>query len=182
MQTVSIVIEGVERTTKALKQYDAVMYKEFVAEVKTEVEKAKALAQGSYVSGRAIRGWNTKPTMVPVKGARGFPNYNYSKARSGVKVIVGGKTGKSRKTWRIAALQTKDPGGVIYDMAGSKTDGTGSGISFIAKMRSNYGQASRVMWPSMNAFRPAIVSSIDKGMRKATTTLETMMFKDGRRR
>jgi len=178
MTTATIVIEGVERTTKALKKYDAVMYKEFVAEVKTEVEKAKALAKSSYVSGRAIKGWNNKPTISPIKGARGFPNYDYGKARSGVKAIVGGKTGKSRKTWRIAALQTKDPGGIIYDMAGSKTDGTGSGVTFIAKMRSNYGQASRVMWPAMNAFRPTIVESINKGMRKATTTLETMMFRD----
>lgn len=175
MATATIIIEGVERTTKALKRYDAVMYKEFVNEVRVEVEKAKGLAKSSYVSGRAIKGWNNKPTITPVKGMRGFPNYDYNKARSGVKAIVGGKTGKSRKTWRIAALQTKDPGGVIYDMAGSKTDGAGSGISFIAKMRSNYGQASRVMWPAMNAFRPAIVDSINKGMRKATTTLETMM-------
>ena len=173
--TYSIRIEGVESTLKTLGQVDKELLNKIKAEVKDEVDKAAVIAKAGYPSGRAIRNWNNKPTIKPKSGS-GFPNYDYNKARAGVKSVVAKKTASSKKSWKIAALQQKNAGGVIFDMAGSKSPGNGSGVYFVSKLTGEYGRASRIMWPAMRAKQASIVNSIQKGVNKAATELSLRMI------
>lgn len=161
-------IQGVQKTLSTLKKLDIQAYNQTIGSIQGVVAKAQSSARVRYpdsgynTADGQIRGWINK------KGANKFPHYNQRQAVAGVKTVVGKRTGKSRYSYRVAALVQRDPGGVIYDMAGSRTDGAGrAGTQFVGLLRTIGGKASRVMWPAVRQNQTAITATIVEATKQA---------------
>lgn len=178
----NIHIEGVEQTIRTLKKCNLEVYNETIETVRGAMDQAKTLAVASYPT-QPLKGWQYQKAKNPVP-PKPFPFYNANQARKGVQTIVNKKTSRARGSYKIAALRQANAGGVVYDMAGSKTAGKGlNGRIFINKLTATAGRASRVMWPAVRAKQALIVQTIASATRRATTTLNKEMkynFRKGR--
>jgi len=155
MALFSIDVKNVDKTMRELKKLDVTTYNETLGTIKVAMAKAQSSARVRYPSSTEFRGWVSK------KGNNKFPHYNQRQAISGVKTVINKKTGKSKKSYKIAALVQKNAGGVIYDMAGSKTSGKGrAGKQFIALLTATGGKASRVMWPAVRQNQTVVIAAV----------------------
>lgn len=162
MALFNIDVKNVDKTMRQLKKLDSTTYNETLDTIKGAMNKAQTSARVRYPANTEIRGWVSK------KGNNKFPHYNQKQAVSGVKTVINKKTGKSKASYKIAALVQKNAGGVIYDMAGSKTAGKGrAGIQFIGLLTSLGGKASRVMWPAVRQNQTVIISAVKTATAKA---------------
>ena len=178
----SIHIDGIEQTIKTLKKTNQEVFNATIESIRGAMTEAQNLARASYPT-TPLQGWNYRKAKAPIP-PKPFPHYNAGEVRKGVEVVVNKKTGKSRASYKLAALRQKNAGGIVFDMAGSKTEGEGiNGRRFIRQLTANYGRASRVMWPAVRAKRALIEATIVLASRKATTTLNRELkynFRKGR--
>ena len=103
--------------------------------------------------------------------AQGWPVWDASKARAGIKVTRGGAWKANSVTVGTIAwkLESSDAAGTIYDKAGTKTTGTGHGVQFIKNIAAASGVSTphqRVLWPAWMANRSATINSINASIRK----------------
>jgi len=111
--TANISLVGVEDAIKQLRRIDPELRKQFNRNAKDIAAPAISTAQQNYpelpLSGMA-RQWQSKGRML-------FP-YVAAKARRGTRV----KVDTSRKTSNVILIQQTDPGAVIFETAGRKTN------------------------------------------------------------
>jgi hypothetical protein len=111
--TANISLVGVEDAIKQLRRIDPELRKQFNRDAKNIAAPAITTAQQNYpelpLSGMA-RQWQSKGRIL-------FP-YVAAKARRGAKV----KVDTSRKTSNVILIQPTDPGAVIFETAGRKTN------------------------------------------------------------
>lgn len=160
--TFNVSVTGVDKTMSRLKRLDKDTYNLTIATIQGAMNKAQTSAKVKYPPSKTLRGW------VDKKRTGSFPHYNQRQAIGGIKVVVNKKTGKSRKSYKIASLVQKNAGGVIFDMAGSKTTGKGrAGKQFIGLLTELSGRASRIMWPAVRQHESAITATVMQAVVKA---------------
>lgn len=165
-------IEGMDRTLRDLKRFDVELHNQIIDDIRTVMNGAVALIKAKYPT-VAMRGWSSKPAVKPIP-KRAFPHYNKAEVDQGIEVIVGKKSGKSKRTYKVAAVRQMNAGGAVYDMAGSSgKTGAGRSAQFISNLTANGGRASRVMWPAVRAKQPEIVATIVASQKKAETALNS---------
>ena len=168
MALFSIYVQNVDKTMRELKKVDVETYNASITTIQGAMSKAQTSARVRYpdsgynTADGQMRGWVNK------KGTGKFPHYNQRQAMAGVKTVVNKKTSKSKSSYRIAALVQRNAGGVIYDMAGSKTNGNGrAGVQFVGLLTKIGNKASRVMWPAVCQNQNAVISAIKEATAKA---------------
>jgi len=133
---VSLEVQGLESTLKALQKIQPEVKKQFFKDakqiVKPAVDEAKNAYRTDYLSGMS-RAWKPKdrPQVFP---------WDQSAASKGVAV----STSLSKKRDAVLTIIQKDIGASIVDMAGKKSDKRGFGSHLTAKALA----PSRVMWRS----------------------------------
>ena len=164
-----VYVEGVQDTLKALRKLDVVLFNESVKTIRSPMERAGSLARSRYpANGNALSGWRTRKARNPVP-PNTFPAYRQNQAQQGVKVVVNKKTGKSRRSYKLAALIQRNAGGVVFDMARKSPN------NFGPDLMAKFGAPSRIMWPSMRAMQGTIVSAIKSAQGKAENVVQAMM-------
>lgn len=163
-------IEGMDKTLRDLKSFDKELHNKIVDDIRSVMNAAASLAKAKYPV-QPLRGWQSKPAVKPVP-PKSFPYYNKAEVDKGIEVIVGKKSSKSRRSYKVAALRQNNAGGVVYDMTGSSgKTGAGRSQQFIQNITANGGRASRVMWPAVRAKEPQIIATIVASQKKAETAL-----------
>lgn len=145
----SIHVEGLESTLKALKKVKPEVQKQFFKDakqiVKPAVDDAKGSYRDNYLSGMT-RAW--KP------GGRTIFPWSGSAASRGVGVA----TSLSKKKDAILTIRQKDAAASIFDMAGKKSSNR------LGDALNAFGEPSRVMWRAYEQHAGQIEKEMEKSV------------------
>lgn len=108
-------IDGLDRTLRALKQLDPVMEKEIRKEINAAAGSIRELARRYIPAESPMSGW-----QAPNWGARGFDSATMKK---GIKVVRRGDRKKPGSYRREIRVVNSSAPGVIYELAGTKSNG-----------------------------------------------------------
>jgi hypothetical protein len=174
----AIVLTGQKETLKALEQFDKDAVKEFNKVINSELRKAKKDAQELVTSAPPLSGWNTQPARNPrSRGGAGWPQWDQSIVRAG---ITSSKAeGKVRKdyTTSAGALKNRSAQGVIYELAGRKNKSAGKN-KFISNLEKQDGDASRLIWKSVDKNKDRIIKNVFEALEKAKAKLRQNLNKE----
>jgi uncharacterized protein YfaP (DUF2135 family) len=165
----AIVLTGIKETVKALQNFDKDAVKQFTKVVNSELNSAKKDAQGFVRTTPPLSGWNTQPARNPrSRGGVGWPAWDQSVIRQGISVTKA--EGKVRRdyTTSAGALKNKSAAGVIYELAG-RTNKTGR---FISSLERKEGDASRLVWRSVDKNKDRIQKNVEKALEDAKQKLQ----------
>ena len=148
-----IILVGIEETVTALKAFDKKAVKNFNAVINSVLSDAERAARGFVKSDPPMRGWKTSEPLRPKKttrGGAGWPAYNQGVIQQGIRKTKA--QGKVRKdyTTSAGALVNESAAGVIIEVAGRKSGGTGTGIQFIKNLTDEIKNPSRLIWRSVD--------------------------------
>lgn len=149
----SMQIQGLESTLKALKKVKPEVQKQFFKDakkiVRPAVDEAKNAYRSDYLSGMT-RAWKDKD-----RGILLFP-YNQGASSKGVTVA----TSLSKKQDAIINIIQKDIGASILDMAGKRSNKRNFGSNLTAVSD----PPSRVMWRSYEKHAGQVESEMEKSV------------------
>lgn len=167
-------VKGIRTTLQALKELDAEVSKEVTKGLTGVADELKREAQSLVPSGQPLSGW---------KGWRG--GFNSDNIKSGIKRTTAKRRKRGTVVSNAMAVTNTTAAGVIWELAGRKSNGApprpgrnpktgwtyGNGVGFVAKIRSESGQrASRLVWGAYDSpqdfnqesAKDAIVRLVDK--------------------
>jgi hypothetical protein len=165
-----IVLTGIKETIRDLQNFDKQAVKEFNKVVNSELRTAKADAQ-SYVTAKPpLSGWNVVPARNPrTRGGAGWPAWDQSVIRTGISATTAQGKVRGDYTTSAGALKNRSAAGVIYELSGRKSSGTGT---FIKNLEGQVGNASRLVWKAVDKHKPSIERNIEKALNDAKQKLQ----------
>ena len=171
-----IVLYGVKETLKALEQSDKDAVNKFNKLVNSELSGAKKEAQGFVKSQPPLSGWNTQPARNPrSRGGAGWPAWDQSIVKAGITVTKAERKVRKDYTTNAGALKNRSAAGVIYELAG-RSNTTAGKNKFISNLEGKDGNASRLIWKSVDKNRDKIeknvANALDDLKRKLQKNLE----------
>lgn len=185
-----VVIVGLEKTIKALREYDKTALRRFNKVINDELASAERDARriidfvGNDVSNAPMRGWVT--TYGPVRpktttrGGAGFPPWVPGNIKQGIQKSRAQGRVRSDYTTSAGALVNKSPAGAIFEVAGRRSRGNGPrGQSFIRQLQ-RWGKASRLVWRVVDRDRDKIVQAVRKAQEEANRLLQSRLDQAGR--
>ncbi len=186
-----VVIVGLEKTIKALKEYDKGALRRFNAiineqlgEIERDSRRVIDFVGNSSGTSAPMRGWVTtygpvRPT-TSTRGGAGWPAWVPGSIKQGIrKSRVQGKV-RPDYTTSAGAVINKSPAGVIFEVAGRRSSGRGvRGQQFIRNLR-QWGRASRLVWRIVDRDRQKVVDAVVKAQREANQMLQKRLDQAGR--
>jgi hypothetical protein len=164
-------IRGLDDALKTLGKIDPVLRREGVKRLKGDI-KPIVLAIKAGIPKAPLSNW-VAPKQSSARrgtveagrsGAAGLPFWKASKARSGVSASVRKQSQKGAKGKAILiTVRQRDGAGIAFDMAGRKRPGNRLDRSLVS---AGWGEASRVMWPTVERHKPAVLASINRSVTK----------------
>lgn len=143
-------VKGIRNTLAVLKELDPEVNKEVTKGLQNVADELKREAQNMVEPGQPLSGW---------KGWRG--GYNADTIKGGIKRTTAKRRKRGTVVSNAMAVQNTTAAGVIWELAGRKTDGApprpginpktgwtyGNGVGFVNAIRRKSGQrASRLVW------------------------------------
>ena len=174
----AIVLTGLKETLKALEQFDKDAVKEFNKVINSELRKAKQDAQGFVSSTPPLSGWNTQPARNPrSRGGAGWPQWDQSIIKAGISTSKAERKVSKNYTTSAGALKNISAQGVIYELAGRKNKSAGKN-KFISNLEKQDGDASRLIWKSVDKNKDRIIKNVFDALEKAKATLKQNLNKE----
>jgi len=174
----AMVLTGLKETLKALEQFDKDAVKEFNKVINSELRKAKQDAQGFVSSTPPLSGWNTQPARNPrSRGGAGWPQWDQSIIKSGISTSKAERKVSKDYTTSAGALKNISAQGVIYELAGRKNKSAGKN-KFISNLEKQDGDASRLIWKSVDKNKDRITKNVFDALEKAKATLKQNLNKE----
>jgi len=177
-----IVLTGIKETIDALTAFDKDAVKRFNKVINDELAGAERDARAS-VPLQPMSGWRKSTMAGPLLQGqkRGWPGWDVSQVRDGIKKTKA--QGKVRRgyndyTTSAGALLNESAAGSIFEIAGRKTSGEGTGQSFISTLNSRFGRASRSIWRTVDKDRPRIEANVAKALEEAKAELQKYLEKE----
>jgi len=177
-----IVLTGIKETLDALAAFDKSAVRKFNKVINDELSGAQLDAQRSVdliINPRTntpMSGWRKTDAFKPTKtrGGKGWPGWDSSVVKAGIKKSK--SQGKPRKfqgyTTSAGALLNESASGAIFEVAGRKSSGTGTGTSFINTLNERFQKASRTIWRTVDKDRPRIEANVAKALDEAKAELK----------
>jgi len=161
----TVVLHGYNEFKKKLKDADADLRKQMDKEIRSFITPVSTLAK-TYVPAVVMRNWTNDENGGEWSTARGWdPAY----VRKQIVVRQGGRRSRGSATSAAWRIQNKSAAGVIYELAGSRSQGKSiAGTNFINAITAVGGQPSRLIWRAWDAkggekaITRAIVETINK--------------------
>lgn len=186
-----VVIEGLDKTIKALRDYDKGALRRFnkvindsLAEVERDARRIIDFVGNSSGTSAPMRGWVTtygpvRPT-TSTRGGAGWPAWVPGSIKQGIrKSRVQGKV-RPDYTTSAGAVINKSPAGVIFEVAGRRSRGKGvRGQQFVRNLQ-QWGRASRLVWRIVDRDRDKVVQAVVKAQREANEMLQKRLDQAGR--
>ena len=174
----AIVLTGLKETLKALEQFDKDAVKSFNKVINSELRSAKQDAQGFVSSAPPLSGWNTQPARNPrSRGGAGWPAWDQSIIKSGISTSKAERKVSKDYTTSAGALKNRSAQGAIYELAGRKNKSAGKN-RFISNLEKQEGNASRLIWKSVDKNKDRIVKNVFDALEKAKATLKQNLNKE----
>ena len=174
----AMVLTGLKETLKALEQFDKDAVKEFNKVINSELRKAKQDAQGFVSSAPPLSGWNTQPARNPrSRGGAGWPQWDQSIIKAGISTSKAERKVSKDYTTSAGALKNISAQGTIYELAGRKNKSAGKN-KFISNLEKQDGDASRLIWKSVDKNKDRIVRNVFDALEKAKATLKQNLNKE----
>ena len=174
----AIVLTGLKETLKALEQFDKGAVKEFNKVINSELRKAKQDAQGFVSSTPPLSGWNTQPARNPrSRGGAGWPQWDQSIIKAGISTSKAERKVSKDYTTSAGALKNISAQGAIYELAGRKNKSAGKN-KFISNLEKQDGDASRLIWKSVDKNKDRIIKNVFDALEKAKATLKQNLNKE----
>ena len=178
MSNRAIVLTGVKETQKALEKFDKDAVKAFTKLVNSELNGAKKDALGFVKSEPPLSGWNTQPARKPrSRGGAGWPAWDQSIIKAGISVSKAERKVRKDYTTSAGALVNRSAAGVIYELAGRKNSTAGKN-GFISNLESDSGNASRLIWKSVDKNREAIQRKVSDALDDLKANLQRNLEKE----
>ena len=180
MNNLTVTVSGVRETLKALRQLDPEFRRETIRQIKMKAKPIKTTAEKA-LPNSIMRNWRDTPaTKGRVRGGKGWPPYNQTQARRGIKIQFGGRASPKKTQWSLLKVRQADPAGAIFDMAGRKNfagNGTVQAMTFMRNLdlASNNRKPSRTIWMSVEKNNAEVVSSVVDALRKAEIHVQTLI-------
>jgi len=176
-----VVISGIKETTAALKQFDKDAARRLNKVVNDELRLAENAAKDQIDTKPPMSGWRTTAAKNPRKstrGGEGWPAWDPQAIRQGiVKTRSEGRV-RADYTTSAGALLNKTASGVIFEVAGRRTPGQGTGRQMIGVLNDRFRKASRGIWAVIDRDRPRIYRNIRAAMNDAEKTLQANLNKE----
>jgi hypothetical protein len=186
-----VIIYGLDKTIKALREYDKTALKRFNKVINDNLSKAERDARrivdfvGNETGTPApMRGWVTsygpsKPTTT-TRGGSGWPPWVPADIKKGIQKSRAQGRVRADFTTSAGALVNKSAAGAIFEVAGRKSSGKGRrGQQFIRNLQ-KWGKASRLVWRIVDRDRDKIVEDVIKAQREANEILQKRFNEAGR--
>jgi len=174
----AIVLTGLKQTLKALEQFDKDAVKSFNKVINSELRSAKQDAQGFVSSTPPLSGWNTQPARNPrSRGGAGWPQWDQSIIKAGISTSKAERKVSKDYTTSAGALKNISAQGAIYELAGRKNKSAGKN-KFISNLEKQDGNASRLIWKSVDKNKDRIVRNVFDALEKAKATLKQNLNKE----
>lgn len=176
-----VVISGIKETTAALKKFDKDAARRLTKVINDELRRAEGDAREQIPDKPPMSGWRTVAATNPRKGVRGgqgWPAWDPQAIRQGIiKTRSEGRV-RSDYTTSAGALFNKTASGVIFEIAGRRTSGEGTGRKLIGNMNDRFRKASRGIYAVIDRDRPRIYANIRLAMDDAKKTLQANLNKE----
>ena len=176
-----VAISGIKETTAALKKFDKDAARRLNKVINDELRLAENNAKDQIPDKPPMSGWRTTAPQNPRKstrGGQGWPAWDPQAIRQGiVKTRSEGRV-RSDYTTSAGALKNKTASGVIFEVAGRRSAGEGSGRQLIGNVNSRFRKASRGIWAVIDRDRPRIYANIRSAMDDAQKTLQANLNKE----
>jgi hypothetical protein len=176
-----VVISGIKETTAALKQFDKDAARRLNKVINDELRLAENNAKDQIPDKPPMSGWRSVAPKNPRKttrGGQGWPSWDPQAIRQGIiKTRAEGRV-RSDYTTSAGALLNKTASGVIFEVAGRRTPGEGTGRKMIGNLNDRFRKASRGIWAVIDRDRPRIYANIRSAMDDAQKTLQANLNKD----
>ena len=128
-----------------------------------------------------MSGWRTTAAKNPRKttrGGQGWPAWDPQAIRQGIiKTRAEGRV-RADYTTSAGALLNKTASGVIFEVAGRRTPGEGTGRKLIGNMNDRFRKASRGVYAVIDRDRPRIYANIRSAMDDAQKILKANLNKE----
>lgn len=185
-----IVIVGLEKTIKALKEYDKTALKRFNKVINDNLTRSQRDAQrivdfiGNSYSATPMRGWTatygpSKPSTT-TRGGAGWPAWVPANVKKGIQKSRAQGRVRADYTTSAGALINKSAAGSIFEVAGRKKSGKGKrGQQFVRNLE-KWGKASRLVWRIVDRDRDQIIADVVKAQREANEMLQKRFNVAGR--
>ena len=171
----AIVLTGIKETLQALQNFDKDAVKAYNKLVNSELGNAKKDAQGFVKTEPPLSGWNTQPARNPrTRGGAGWPAWDQSVIKSGISVSKAERKVRMDYTTNAGALRNKSAAGVIYELAGRENRRG----NFIKNLEGKVGNASRLIWKSVDKNRPRIEQNVSKALEDSKAKLQKNLEKE----
>lgn len=176
-----VVISGIKETTDALKKFDKDAARRLSKVINDELRRAEGDAKEQIPNKPPMSGWRTVAAKNPRKGVRGgqgWPAWDPQAIRQGiVKTRSEGRV-RSDYTTSAGALFNKTASGVIFEIAGRRTPGQGTGRQLINMLNDRFRKASRGIYAVIDRDRPRILANVRAAMDDAQKTLQANFNKE----
>jgi hypothetical protein len=175
-----VVLTGIKETLDALKAFDKDAVRRFNKVINNELTSAQNDARNSVdlisnsKTNTPMSGWRTTDAINPTKtrGGKGWPGWDREVVKAGIKKTKA--QGKVRRdyTTSAGALVNESAAGAIFEVAGRRTPGSGTGVSFINTLTQRFGFASRTIWRTVDRDKPRIVANVNQALNEAKALLQ----------
>ena len=180
MANESVVISGIAETVAALKKFDKDAARRLTKVVNDELRRAETNARQEIETKPPMSGWRTVNAANPRKGVRGgegWPAWDAQAIRQGIiKTRAQGRV-RADYTTSAGALLNKTASGVIFEIAGRRTPGQGTGRQLINVLNNRFRKASRGIYAVIDRDRPRIILNVKNAMKDAQKTLQNNLNK-----
>jgi hypothetical protein len=181
-----IVLTGIKETLDSLKEFDKDAVRRFNKVINDELAGAERDAQASVdlirnkKTDTPMSGWRKTDALNPTKtrGGKGWPGWDRAAIKAGIKVTKA--QGKVRRdyTTSAGALLNESAAGAIFEIAGRKSSGTGTGESFISTLNDRFKAASRTIWRTVDKDAPRIQANVKRALEEAKAELQKHLNKE----
>lgn len=142
-------VNGLADTLRTLRRVDPELRKTTIKRMKLAAKPMQAEAKKLFPSASPLSGWGNW---------RG--GYDGANVKRNVKVSFKGSKARNSDVIPLLTLRQTSAAGVIFDIAGRKSQGNSpSGRAMIARL-DRFAPASRVMWPTAERHMPEVVQGV----------------------
>jgi hypothetical protein len=175
----TVVISGIKETIESLKKFDKDAARRLNKVINDELALAEGAARAKIQDKPPMSGWRTVPAAKGrVRGGQGWPAWEPTAIRQGIKKTrVEGKV-RSDYTTSAGALVQKTAAGAIWEVAGRRSGGSGTGRNMIGVLNDRFKGASRGIWAVVDKDADKIRNNVRKAIEDAQKLLKTNLNKE----
>lgn len=182
---IRVEVKGFRKTLAALKELDPEVNKDVSKTLKASAARLQSEARGM-INPEGLSGWKNWRT-----------GYNPSTISSGMKVTTAKRRKRGTAVSNVIGVSNTTAAGVIWELAGRKTNGApprpginpktgwtyGNGVGFVAAIRRKSGQrASRLVWGaydsptdwSVASEQDTLIAAVEKATKATQAKLEAL--------